>query len=305
MHRYQGYDPEFQFNSSAPSVIGWSAPEDLGNGYIAPSNASNSDIICHKGATPGRISAPVKAGGNISLTWNEWPESHHGPVLNYLANCNGSCQTVDKTALKFFKINESGLLNDDIKPGLWGTDLLIKNNFTWNLRMPDDIKPGNYVLRHEIIALHLAASLDGAQLYPQCVNLVVGGSGTKSPNGTSGQVLYKEHDPGILFDIYESLTTGYPIPGPTPYTGVSSSTNFRTATSAPMYTTSAIMNSRHVLDLDGLPKGALPRSSNHTVNENGTHQGEHGGSGRRKRPSKGHHHRPNATVSSTTSSNGS
>jgi hypothetical protein len=33
--------------------------------------------------------------------------------------------------------------------------------------IPSTLKPGAYVLRHEIIALHGARSDDGAQAYPQ------------------------------------------------------------------------------------------------------------------------------------------
>lgn len=42
------------------------------------------------------------------------------------------------------------------------------NNNTGSLTIPSDLKAGNYVLRHEIIALHSAGQEDGAQAYPQC-----------------------------------------------------------------------------------------------------------------------------------------
>lgn len=46
---------------------------------------------------------------------------------------------------------------------------LIKNNFSWDLTIPN-LAPGNYVVRHEIIALHAAGQANGAQSYPQCIN---------------------------------------------------------------------------------------------------------------------------------------
>jgi hypothetical protein len=51
-------------------------------------------------------------------------------------------------------------------PGAWVTDDLVKNNFSWDLTIPN-LAPGNYVIRHEIIALHAAGQTNGAQAYPQ------------------------------------------------------------------------------------------------------------------------------------------
>lgn len=215
---YEGYNPSFQYSDPAPVVIGWSDPEDLGNGFIPPSNYSGPDIICHLGATPAGTSAKVAAGDVVELQWTAWPSSHHGPVLDYLAKCTGSCSDVEKTTLEFFKIDEVGLISDTDVPGTWATDQLIANNNSWAVTIPKTIAPGNYVLRHEIIALHSAEEADGAQNYPQCINIEITGSGTATPSGTLGKKLYSEDAPGILINIYESLST-YKIPGPTLYSG--------------------------------------------------------------------------------------
>lgn len=160
---YTGYSPSFQYASPPPTVIGWSDPEDLSNGFIDPSNYTTPEIICHLGATPGGTSAPVAAGDTVELQWTPWPDSHHGPVLTYLANCNGKCETVDKTTLEFVKIDEVGLISDADVPGTWASDQLIANNNSWVVTIPKSIKAGNYVMRHEIIALHSAETLNGAQ----------------------------------------------------------------------------------------------------------------------------------------------
>lgn len=139
-----------------------------------------------------------------------WPD--------YLASCNGDCTTVDKTALEFFKIDGVGLLDDTTIPGNWATDTLIANNNSWTVTIPTDIAPGNYVLRHEIIALHSAGTTDGAQNYPQCFNLEVTGSGTAVPTGTLGEALYTPSDAGILINIYAAISS-YVVPGPTLYSG--------------------------------------------------------------------------------------
>jgi len=137
---------------------------------------------------------------------------------DYLANCGGDCTTVDKSTLEWFKIDAQGLYDDTTVPGNWASDTLIANNNSWTVTIPSDIASGNYVLRHEIIALHSAGESDGAQNYPQCVNLMITGTGTATPSGTLGTALYSETDAGILVNIYSSLST-YVIPGPTLYSG--------------------------------------------------------------------------------------
>ena len=212
---YEGYSPSFQYSTPPPVVIGWSIPDDLSNGFVASSALQTNDIICHVNATPAQGHANVKAGDVVELQWSAWPDSHHGPVVDYLANCNGACETVDKTTLEFFKIDGVGLVTDTPTPGTWATDQLIANNNSWVVTIPKNIAPGNYVLRHEIIALHSAEEAGGAQMYPHCINLAISGSGTEKPAGTKGTALYKEADPGIEINIYQSLST-YVIPGPAP-----------------------------------------------------------------------------------------
>lgn len=240
---YGGYlVTEYPYESSPPEVIAWSETEtDLG--YIDGSEYANSNIICHKEAKPGALEAPVKAGGSVELQWTEWPSSHHGPVITYMANCNGDCADVDKTTLEFFKIDQGGLISDTTEPGTWATDNLIANNNSRTVTIPSDIADGNYVLRHEIIALHSAEEKNGAQNYPQCINLKVSGGGSATPSGTLGTALYKDTDPGILINIYQSLST-YDIPGPTLYTaGAAAATTGASATSSSPATTAAAATS--------------------------------------------------------------
>ncbi|KAL6237445.1 hypothetical protein BDW75DRAFT_204246 [Aspergillus navahoensis] len=44
------------------------------------------DIICHRGAEPGALSAEISPGSSVTLYWSTWPTDHHGPVITYLAN---------------------------------------------------------------------------------------------------------------------------------------------------------------------------------------------------------------------------
>ncbi|KAK2764259.1 hypothetical protein FQN54_008951 [Arachnomyces sp. PD_36] len=214
---------KYPYTDKKPDTIGWSnAATDLG--FVDGSGYSSGDIICHKEGQPGSTSANVAAGGTVKWDWTEWPESHHGPVITYMANCNGDCTNVDKSSLKFFKIEEAGLIDGSSAPGKWASDKLISNGNTWEVTVPSSLAAGNYVMRHEIIGLHSAGNENGAQNYPQCINLKVTGGGSDNPEGTLGTALYTPTDPGIKVSIYESLDN-YQIPGPALYKAGDSGNN--------------------------------------------------------------------------------
>ncbi|KAF1980385.1 glycoside hydrolase [Bimuria novae-zelandiae CBS 107.79] len=216
----KGSDPVWYYNvqngQPRPVTAGWdSLNQD--NGFVSPDALTTADINCHKSALAGQSYVNVKAGDTIDFIWNTWPESHKGPVINYISPCGGECTSLTPSSLRWSKISQSGLITPG-GSGTWASDTLIKNSFTASTVIPKNLKPGNYVVRHEIIALHGAQSDNGAQLYPQCLNLKVSGSGTVAPTGgVAGTSLYTRKDPGILFNLYTSPTS-YPIPGPALWT---------------------------------------------------------------------------------------
>ncbi|KFA65054.1 hypothetical protein S40285_08330 [Stachybotrys chlorohalonatus IBT 40285] len=204
--------PGFQPGNPSAQSVGW-ATTVTDNGFVSAGSINAEDIVCHRGATPAANSATVAAGDSISIKWDTWPDSHVGPIIDYLASCNGDCSTADKSSLEFFKINEGGLIDGSSAPGVWVTDELIDEGLTWTTTIPASLAPGSYVLRHEIIALHEGNREGGAQLYPQCINLEVTGTGTEQPAGVVATSLYTASDPGIFFNVYQA-NDDYPIPGP-------------------------------------------------------------------------------------------
>lgn len=158
----------------------------------------------------------------MTLQWDTWPESHHGPVIDYLAKCSGDCTDADKESLSFFKLAEVGII--DASSDEWASDKLIADGNQWTVNIPESLAPGNYVLRHEIIALHSGGQENGAQAYPQCINIEVTGSGVADPCSSgadcvAGTSLYTASDEGILYDIYSGDNSAYPIPGPSVWSG--------------------------------------------------------------------------------------
>ena len=99
-----------------------------------------------------------------------------------MTSCGSSCTTFNASEGKWFKIAERGLLTGTVREGMWaqrefstwdgdGTDL-------WTEMIPRGLKRGEYLIRHEIVALHIA---NRPQFYPQCAHLVVRGDGEDEP----------------------------------------------------------------------------------------------------------------------------
>ena len=207
---FAGSNPyQDKYMNPVPQRIVWAFP-DAGNGPVE--DVSTADITCNKGATPAALSAPVAAGAKVTFTWTTWPESHRGPAMTYMADCGGPCAAADPTKLSFFKIDHAGLHAD----GSWASDDVIKANGAYTVTIPADIRPGNYMLRHELLALHSAGNVNGAQFYPMCANLVVSGTGSATPAGVRFPGAYSATDPGILVSIYNNPKS-YTIPGPAVY----------------------------------------------------------------------------------------
>ncbi|KAJ8581475.1 hypothetical protein M405DRAFT_691784, partial [Rhizopogon salebrosus TDB-379] len=86
-----------------------------------------------------------------------------------------------------------------------------------NLTIPSTLAPGEYLLRSEIISLQNATTEEGAEFYPCCVQLLVGGSQTQAaaPNEEcTFPGCYSDTDPGILTPNIDNPPIVYTFPGP-------------------------------------------------------------------------------------------
>ncbi|KAF9461772.1 glycoside hydrolase family 61 protein [Collybia nuda] len=228
-----GYVPQIKIGNQY--IPGWDITKDpyttpqplrvvrgtkLDSGFI--SDVTSTDITCSIGnqkLPPGPISATVAAGATVQMLWNTWPLGHFGPVLNYMAKCPTSdCSTFKgDTGTPWFKIQQDSFVN-----GVWASDTLAKSNFTYTVKIPSKIAAGNYLLRHENLALHGASNVGGAQFYPVCVQLTVTGGGSLNPSGLGFPGTYKATDPGILFNVYQgdAVNQAYVPPGGAVYPGL-------------------------------------------------------------------------------------
>ncbi|KAG6907062.1 hypothetical protein DXG01_010708 [Tephrocybe rancida] len=219
--------------------------------YDGPiSDVTSNDIICNGGINPyhtpiSKSIITVPAGATVTGEWHHGlngadpsdpadpvDASHHGPVMAYLAAIPNATQT-DVTGLKWFKIYEDGLHAAD---QTWGVDRMVANAGKVTFTIPSCIPAGQYLLRHELIALHGASSYPGAQFYMECAQIQITGGGSTVPPTVSFPGAYAGSDPGITVNIYYPVLTSYTIPGPSVFTcGAGGSPT--TSTSKPVSTT--------------------------------------------------------------------
>jgi len=166
--------------------------------------------------------------------------SQHGPVMTYLAQVPNATQSTF-TGLKWFKIWEDGLV---VSSQTWGVDRMIANAGKVTFQIPSCIPAGQYLMRHELIALHAAESYPGAQFYMECAQLQITGGGSTVPATVSFPGAYAGTDPGITINIYQNLTS-YTIPGPSVFTcaggssGTTTQPHTSTSTTTPLTSTKA------------------------------------------------------------------
>ncbi|KAF8663689.1 hypothetical protein AX16_000864 [Volvariella volvacea WC 439] len=222
-------------------------------------DARASTVACNNDGNPGpnQLTARVEAGTDITAYWNQvWPHPY-GPMLTYLAQCPGStCNGVNANSLRWFKIDESGLVSGTVGSGTWGSGLMIANNNSWTSTIPKSVPNGHYLIRFETIALH---SLP-AQLYPECAQIEIYNGGSRAPLASelvSFPGGYSNSDPGLTVNLYTQEAqrqTYYPIPGP-PLYGSGGTSPTSPPTSNPGSTTTTTTTS----STTSAPAGTVPQ----------------------------------------------
>ena len=137
-------------------------------------------LACNKPGTPPPSSIPIRAGENITAVYWYWLHPV-GPMTAWMAACNGDCNAVDVNKLDWFKIWEAGLEEGNLAEGIWYQKRFQKWDDSpdlWPVTIPATLKPGHYIIRHEILSIHIA---NKPQFYPECAHLNVTGSGTALP----------------------------------------------------------------------------------------------------------------------------
>jgi hypothetical protein len=214
--RYQGFSPA----SSPPSIQRqWPSFDPI-------MSVTDAKMRCN-GGTSAALSAEVKPGDRISAIWSQWTHSQ-GPIMVWLYKCAGDFKSCDGSGANWFKIDEAGFQGDASKkifldsetPSGWAIAKLVGGNKNWTTTIPQGLAAGNYLIRHELIALHQANT---PQFYPECAQIVVTGTGTALPDASFKVAIpgyAKQTDPNIKVPINDrTQPQEYKVPGPAVWKG--------------------------------------------------------------------------------------
>ncbi|KAF6810794.1 glycoside hydrolase family 61 protein [Colletotrichum sojae] len=158
----------------------------LGHGAVTSYTVDGKNypgMRCNGGKS-APLTASIQAGSNITANWKQWTHAQ-GPVMVWIGEKQG-----------WFKIDQMGLWGNNLNSENWGTAIVLKQ-LKWSSKIPRNLKPGNYLIRHELLALHQAHT---PQFYAECAQIVVEGSGTAQPPSSVLKSIpgyAPQNDPGI------------------------------------------------------------------------------------------------------------
>ncbi|KAK4640027.1 hypothetical protein QC761_611470 [Podospora bellae-mahoneyi] len=180
-------------------------------------NPSSGDIRCYSSTTAPQI-ATVPAGASVNYISTQ-QINHPGPTQYYLARVpvGSSAKTWDGSGSVWWKFASTMPYYDANKQLVWPA----QNTYaTHPAVIPANTPSGEYLLRVEQIALHMASQANKAQFYISCsqINITNGGNGTPGPT-VSLPGAYRSNDPGIQVNIYNLQPDAYRAPGPAPWQG--------------------------------------------------------------------------------------
>ncbi|KAK4143500.1 lytic polysaccharide monooxygenase [Dichotomopilus funicola] len=187
---------------------------------------ASPSLICNNPGTSAEEYATVAAGAQIEAYYRGWPHDI-GAVIVWMAYCGAepaSCAEFDGTdGARWFKIDQAGLLSGTMLDGVWAQgDMVANRNYTWSVTIPERLQQGAYLLRHELLALHVPLT---PEFYPECAHLYVTGTGDELPGEDYLAAIpgvWEQDDPELHLSIYEepsSSRTDWEIPGPAVWRG--------------------------------------------------------------------------------------
>ena len=191
-----------------------------------PEPISLIDVTGVNGETGVARIAGVKAGSKITFEWRDWPDgtkpgsidpSHKGPCAVYMKKVDDSSASNNAAGDGWFKIMEDGY---DSTAKQWCTEKLIPNNGHLQATVPQDLAPGYYLMRPELLALHATqATPPDPQFYVGCAQVFLTSDGSTTPKdhvSIPGYVTMQT--PAMTYNIYATpLKLPFPDFGPPLY----------------------------------------------------------------------------------------
>ena len=148
---------------------------------------SDPHLACNNPGAPPPSAIPLRAGDTITAVYWYWLHPV-GPMTVWMARCVDTntegeevevdCGKVDVSRVGWFKIWEGGLLEGpNLAEGLWYQKEFQRWDGSpglWPVRIPAGLKSGRYMIRHEILSIHVEWK---PQFYPECAHLNITGGG--------------------------------------------------------------------------------------------------------------------------------
>ncbi|KAF2681006.1 carbohydrate-binding module family 1 protein [Lentithecium fluviatile CBS 122367] len=184
-----------------------------GNGNNPVTDVTSIDIVCNVPSTTKPSSqvevVPVIEGNTIKVQWDS--SSHPGPITHMLAGPFDDV-TAESGKGAWVKVDEL-----DYVDGKWANELMQAVNMTHEFTLPIGLASGQYLLRSEMLALHGAQTIGGAQFYIGCMQIKVTGTGSAGSCTPSIELpgAYNANDANIYIpNVYNGFDpTNYTAPG--------------------------------------------------------------------------------------------
>ncbi|CAE6367399.1 unnamed protein product [Rhizoctonia solani] len=204
------------FNGPKPGATGANKSPIRGITDQSPvKNLQSKDLICGIGATPGSVVASAKPGDTLVYSWaNAVAEDGNwihdtGPMMTYFEQVPAG-QTADKftgEGAQWFKTDQVGK-----KDNKWVQGSLM-TGATFKTKIPETLANGDYLVRHEIVALHTAQNKGGVEFYPSCFQLRIKNSNAGNATVVATPTLsfpgaYTANDPGLLVNVFAQAADG-------------------------------------------------------------------------------------------------
>ncbi|KAK4224659.1 putative endo-beta-1,4-glucanase D [Podospora fimiseda] len=189
---------------------------------------SSPNLICNTNGgkvAPNFVSA--NPGDRITFRWFHFnpndpndiiDPSHKGAILTYIAPFTSGTGT----GPVWTKIAQQGF-----EGGEWATIKMRNNGGNVDFTLPKNLAPGQYLIRQELLALHMADFKcndpanpgRGAESYPSCVQFEIGGNGEAIPDQDFDfNRGYTCENKGLFFNIHIPFES-YTPPGPPVWDG--------------------------------------------------------------------------------------
>ncbi|KEP50726.1 glycoside hydrolase family 61 protein [Rhizoctonia solani 123E] len=163
-------------------------------------DVSTTNLTCNSGgqSAGAATTATVSPGSTIGFALDE-AIFHHGVLNVYMAKAPSTAATFDGSGDVWFKVFELPPITDGGNSITFPTDGMTNVTFP----IPTSVPSGEYLVRIEHIALHLALNYQKAEFYVSCaqVRIVNGGSGVPKPL-VAFPGYYNGEESGIMVNIY-------------------------------------------------------------------------------------------------------